>query len=164
MVANGNARPLDSFEDVEEEFIAVRRERADDQLEVMGAIGQLTREVSGVRREVDEVRRAIVERSFPPPRHRASVDDTGSHNLVEAWQTVKHAAEDPRHPMTSDRARALVEETVERLRASAELSTWRRIKALLPWAGREAGKVVITIVTTLAVTYVVAHMARWIQW
>ena len=134
LTANGTARTLESFEDVEAEFRAIRVERADVDGEIVQAIGKLAAEVSGVRREVGDVRRAIVE-GFVPAR---ATDDTGSHDLRETYHQLKSLASDPANPLTPGDVRAIVGRVTEEMRLRAEVTTWRRIKAFPAWAARKA--------------------------
>jgi hypothetical protein len=134
MSANGHA--VESFEDVERELRLIKTEYAEGIGEVLVAVGRLTAEVSNLHVSHGDLRRAIIERgSLPPPRPAM---DTGSYSLVEAWGALKEAASDKRHPLSSDRARAIAEKAVNDLRAAAELSTWRRIKAMPGWAAQKA--------------------------
>ena len=134
MTTNGGTRTLSSFEDVEEEFVEVRRERANDFGELMACVGGLTAEVSGVRREVGEVKRAIVD-GFVPAR---ATDDTGSHDLRETYHQLKSLASDPANPLTPGDVRAIVGRVTEEMRLRAEVGTWRKIKAFPRWAAKKA--------------------------
>ena len=132
---------LDSFDDVEEEFEAVRGEihavrvsRANDVGELLEKIGALAREVSGARTEIREVKRAIVD-GFVPAR---ATDDTGSHNLRETYHKLQILADDPDSPLDRAGVKHIVEDVTELMNLRAEVGSWRRIKAFPAWAARKA--------------------------
>jgi hypothetical protein len=102
------------------------------------ALGQVAVELANLRRTDDELRRVIIERGSIPPVRPAM--DTGSYALVEAYGALKEAAADARHPMTSDRVRAIAANVRDEMRAATELTTWRRIKAMPAWAARKAAE------------------------
>lgn len=130
---------LSSFADVDSALRLIQQDLADGLHEVLTAIGRLTAEVSSLQRSHDEMRRLFIEQSHILPAVRAPYD-TGSFNLVEAWGELKSAAKDKRNPMTSERARAIVQETVERMRVASEASTWRQVRAFPAWAARKAAE------------------------
>jgi hypothetical protein len=134
MTTNGTARTLESFEDVEAEFRAIRVEMANVDGEIVQAIGKLAAEVSGVRREVGEVKRAIVEGGF---QSRAT-EDTGSHDLRETYHRLKALADDPVNPLRPGDVRNIVADVTEEMRLRSEVGTWRKIKAFPMWAARKA--------------------------
>ena len=158
MTLNGSA--IESFEDVERELRKVRTENADGIGEVLSAVGALTVEVAGLQRGQDELRRVIVERGIGtvPPMRQAM--DTGSHSLVEAWAGLKDAAADKRHPLSSDRARAIAEKAIEDMKAATELSTWRRIKAMPMWALKVSAKKAIEWLIPLIIGGVAVEIWR----
>jgi hypothetical protein len=143
---------LESFDDVEAEFRAVRVERANDVGAIMQSIGGLAAEVAGVRREVSDVHRAIIEGIVPVPAR--STDDTGSHDLRETYAQLKSLAADPANPLGVRDVRAIVERVTEEMRIRAEVGTWRKIKAFPAWAARKAaGKALEwAVVAALAAT------------
>ncbi|MHB8331499.1 MAG: hypothetical protein ACYDDA_04945 [Acidiferrobacteraceae bacterium] len=130
---NNGSGHLESFEDVENEFRAVRVERANDVGAIMQAIGRLAAEVSGLRKADDELRRVLIEGGFP---HRT--DDTGSHDLRETYAQLKALASDPSSPFGPNDLRTAVERVTEEMRLRAEVGTWRKIKAFPSWAARKA--------------------------
>ena len=147
---DGPRRSLESFEDVDHEFRNVRRERANDVGEVMQALGGLTTEVAGVRREVGDVKRVMIEGGT----FRHATDDTGSHELRETYRLIKAQAEDPSSPLRPGDVRTIVEDVTETMRLRAEVGTWRKIKAFPRWALRKAAEKALEwiIVATLAAT------------
>jgi hypothetical protein len=161
MTANGAAPHLLSFDDVEDEFRAVRIEHANALGEIMQAIGSLGAEVSHLRRADDELRRVIVERSHMPqlPPMRAELP-SGVDMLVEAAVALKAAGDDERRPVTSDRVRAMFASEAKRMRLEASASRWDRFVGLLPAMGREALKVLVTLSLTGAVAELVHLLGR----
>lgn len=139
MPVNGELH-LHSFADVEAEFVEVRRERADDQMAVMSAIGGLTAEVANLRRADDELRMVVIERTQSAPRLPAMRGElpSGVHDLVEAAVALKGAGEDEHRPITTERVRQLFKAETKRMLLEASASRWDRLVALFPAMGRKA--------------------------
>ena len=150
MSVNGQAH-LSTFEEVEDEFRAVRVEHANSLGEVMAAIGGLTAETSAVRREVAEVRRVLVEGGLP--LHHAT-DDTGSHMLRETYGQLKALAADPASAMRPRDVRRIVEDVTAEMRLAADAGTWRWIKAQIR---KQAAKLV-----WLALAGGAGYVVHWI--
>lgn len=154
---NGNGRAINSFSDVEDEFRKRDVQRADDYGETMQAIGQLAGEVGNLTKAQDELRRVIIERLPPtigpmPPMRREL--PSGVHDLAEAAMALRQAGHDRGNPMTSDRARAIIDARVEELRILASASRWDRFVGLLPYIGRETLKVATGAIVTATLAYV----------
>lgn len=125
MTINGTGR-LQSFDDVEQEF-RVRDERdANRQVDVLESIGALMREVSEVRREVGEVKSALIAGGVPVVR---STDDTGSHMLRETYAKLKASAANPDSPLKPSDVRKIVKDVNDEMDLQADAGTWRAIKA-----------------------------------
>jgi hypothetical protein len=124
MALNGEVH-LESFEDVEAEFREVRVERADGEGRVMSAIGGLTAEVAAVRREVTEVKLALINGGVPVVR---STDDTGSHDLRQTYAKLKASAENPDSPLKPNDVRKIVKDITDEMSLKADAGTWRAIK------------------------------------
>ena len=133
MSLNGATR-LTTFEEVEDEFRAVRVEHADFGGEIMQAIGKLTGEVARVHTEVGEVKRVMVESGA---QFHHATDDTGSHDLRATYHAISALAKDPTNPLRPDDVRNIVADVTEEMRLRAEVGTWRKIKAFPVWALRK---------------------------
>jgi hypothetical protein len=156
MTLNGGPH-LSSFEEVEDEFRAVRAERANGHLELLEAIGKLTGEVSGARGEVSEVRRVMVESGA---QFRYATDDTGSHDLRATYHAISALAKDPTNPLRPGDVRNIVADVTEEMRLRAEVGTWRRIKAFPAWAARKALEKGIEWAVLVALGAVAAELWR----
>lgn len=83
---------------------------------------------------------------LPPMRDPESSYHDFDEPLRKARQSLREKVNSAHHPISESSALKLVEETVARLNAATELTTWRRIKALGPLIGREALKALATLI------------------
>jgi hypothetical protein len=123
------------------------------------ALGAVAVELANLRRSDDELRRAIVG-SLPPTRVPM---DTGSFIVVDAYTKLREAAADKNNPMSSDRVRAIAEKVSADMRAAAELSTWRRIKAMPGWAARKAAEKAIEWMIPLILGGIAVEVWRYLH-
>jgi hypothetical protein len=66
--------------------------------------------------------------------------------LAEAGHELSAKVKDPHNKFDSGRARAIALEVVQTVREKSELSTWRNLKALLPFLGKKALEALVPLI------------------